>query len=470
MTEVGKSDLLPIKYLIDNKDYTAAGSALTSYLAENHRDEDAWFLLGRLLIEQDNPALAKLVLEYTTARKGAKRWQDWYNLGTAFDHLCMHEEAEGAYRKSLSLDPDNIHVLPALATCMVMQYRSEEAIEMCDRSIAINPDGKHAVSTKGFAYIQLRDYANGWDNYEAGYGKLRWRNERLYCGEGRWDGTLRKEQRVLVHGEQGIGDQIAGLEPLSDMADNTTVLAVEVDAKLEALVQRSYPDLEVHGTLQQKDLEWPLRFKDKITAHTGLFTLHRHLRRGEDAYPGKPYLTADPQRRIQWRALLDSFGPEPKIGLAWSGGVSLTQRSARRARLEQWIPILKQPAHWVSLEYKDRSADIERIGRQRQVTIHDWPRATRNVSYEETAALVAELDLVICVPTAVVHLAGALGVPVFCLVHPRPNLHYTGSGTTIPYYGDRIRMFRRETADDWKASVREVANALEDWIDARAAA
>jgi tetratricopeptide (TPR) repeat protein len=470
MVEIERGDLATVKKWIDARDFTTAGTALTGYLADQPEDADAWFLIGRLLLEQDNPALARMVYNYLTSGPGADKWQNWLNLGKAYDHLNLADEAEEFYRKALELSPDNPAILPALATNLVQQYRAEDAIEVAKRAVRINPDGKEAVSTMGFAHIQMRDFANGWDCYEAGYGKLRWRNERLYFREGRWDGTKRKDCRVIVHGEQGIGDQMAGLEPLRDMIANTSVVAVEVSPKIEGLVRRSFPEVPVYGTLGASNLDWPYQYQSELTAHAGVFSLHRHFRRSEDAYPGKPYLVADPDRRTGWRAILDALGPEPKIGLAWSGGVSLTQRSARRAALEDWLPILKQPAHFVALEYKPRANEIEAIRRRRGVTIHDWPWATQTDDYDDTAALVAELDMVITVPTTIVHLAGGLGVPTMCLTHPRPNLHYCARGDTIAYYGDTVRLYRRETNEDWKPSVRAVANALRDWIDARNAA
>ena len=465
--EVTRSDLQIIKGWIQANDYTRAGTALSNFLADNPDDMDAWFLMGTMLLHQDNPALARMIFDWTTGKGGAEdRWEHWLNLGKAWDHLNLADEAEEFYRRALMRAPSNDHVLASLGTNLVQQYRSDEALDYCQRAVDANPDNKMAVSSMGFAHIQKREWAKGWDCYEYGYGKLRWRKERLYTGEGRWDGT--PGQRIIVHGEQGIGDQIAGLEPLADMAEATTVLAVEVDKKIAPLVARSYPDLEVHGTLKEKDLDWPLALEPD--AHCGLFSMHRHFRRQESDYRGKAYLKADPDRSLMWRALLDSLGPEPKVGLAWSGGISLTQSASRRANLLDWLPILKQPCHWISLEYRDRSDELANLKRQRGITVHDWPWATQTDNYDDTAPLVAELDLIITVPTSVVHLAGALGTPCLCMTHPRPNLHYCGVGDTIAYYGDTVRLYRRESNDEWAGTVAKVADTLTEILDARAAA
>jgi tetratricopeptide (TPR) repeat protein len=465
--EAVQADLPIIKKWIDDREYDIAGSALSVYLTDNHDDEQAWFLMGRLMLEKDNPALAMRIFEWTTAKKGSKRWQDWLNLGTAWDTINVADKAEECYMRALELSPDNQSVLVSLGTCYVQQYRSKEAVKTLTKVIEADPDARRARSSLGFAHLQLRHWAQGWDAYEAGYGKLRYRTERQYKGEGLWKGKKNKSQRILVHGEQGIGDQIAGFEPLADLAADTTVVGLECSEKIAPLIQRSFPDIDVHGTLGETDLEWPL-LKD-ITSHTGPFTIHKYYRRKEDDYKGEPYLVADPQRRVQWRALLDSLGTKPKIGIAWSGGIPATHRAARRSPIDRWLPILNQDADFISLEYLDRSDDIAALARRRKVTIHNWPWGTQTQDYDDTAALVAELDLVICVPTSVVHLAGALGVPVWCMVHPTPNIHYCGVGDTLAYYRD-VQLFRRESNDEWAKTIGVIAEKLEGWIGARRAA
>lgn len=457
--ETRRTDLPVVKEWIDARDYGNAGKVLTAYLNENPDCEEGLFLYGRLMLEQDSPAIAKLIYEQLASHD---RWQVWLNLGKAWDHLNEPGKAEECYKRALEIDPDNQTALVALGTCYVQQYRSDDAIAVCRRALELYPTAQWAQSSLGFALLQKRLWGEGWDAYEAGYGKLRWRNERNYTGEPRWDGKKSKSCRIAVHAEQGIGDQIAGLEPLADLASDCTVTAVEVTPKLLGLVKRSYPDLDVYDTLHRDALEWPAQ--KNINCHAGMFSVHRHYRRREEDYKGETYLVADPQRRMQWRALLSSLGTRPKIGIAWSGGVGFTQRTARRAPLEAWTKILRQDCEWISLEYKDRTADIEAIARRRKIQIHDFPWATRTDDYDDTAALVAELDLVITVPTAVVHLAGALGIPVWCMTHPRPNIHYCGVGEHLAYYGDRVRMYRRESDNEWKNTVDQVAADLQAWM------
>jgi hypothetical protein len=132
---------------------------------------------------------------------------------------------------------------------------------------------------------------------------------------------------------------------------------------------------------------------------------------------------ACPERRLQWRALLDTY-PGLKVGITWQGGLKRTFRSRRTIGLNELKPLFRIPGiTWVSLGYEE---DTERQIKEFQaenpilgMDIKHWKRAVQSDDYDDTAALVAELDLIISVPTAVVHLAGGLGKEVWVM---RPEL------------------------------------------------
>jgi len=175
--------------------------------------------------------------------------------------------------------------------------------------------------------------------------------------------------------------------------------------------------------------------------------LQEYFRDNIDKFTGKPYLLADQFRRVQWRASLDSLGDKPKVGIAWTGGAQLTQRESRSTDLEKLLPILKKDVTWISLEYKDRTEEIESFHKKHGIKIHNFPWATLTDDYDDTAALVAELDLVIAVPTSVVHLAGALGIDCWCVLHPHPHFMFGLEGNSMPFYKS-VELFRRKK--DWE--------------------
>jgi len=128
--------------------------------------------------------------------------------------------------------------------------------------------------------------------------------------------------------------------------------------------------------------------------------------------------------------------------------------------LEDWLPLLQRTdASIVSLQYTDCQEEIDRIAREHGVRVHHWQDAIDD--YEETAALVCALDLVISVQTAVVHLTGALGRPVWVLVPAVAEWRYGTSGETMPWYPS-ARLFRQGSDRRWEPVVEKISGALND--------
>jgi hypothetical protein len=186
------------------------------------------------------------------------------------------------------------------------------------------------------------------------------------------------------------------------------------------------------------------------------------FRTKNEDFPGTPYLIADHERRIQWKALFDTFR-RPVIGITWTGGSKHTGKVKRSLTLEKLLPVFKSiDATWVSLEYHDRSADLEEFEMEHGVRILDYPRATRagaTQDYDDLAALVSELDLVISVTTAVVHLSGGLGKECLCLAPHKARWFYGLKGEDIPWYKS-VKLFRQSDTGIWP--IEQITRVLKD--------
>lgn len=185
---------------------------------------------------------------------------------------------------------------------------------------------------------------------------------------------------------------------------------------MQGLFRRSFPEIEIYGTRNNPDKHW----KDWRTIDYSCLigSLAYHYRNKDTDFPGKPYLVADPERVTQWKSLLNTL-PGQKVGIAWTGGMKNTFSHRRSMTLEEMLPILKTPGvTWVSLQYKDPTAEIRAFERQYGIKIHHWKRAAESADYDDMAALMKSLDCVVSVQTAGVHLAGALGVKCFVLFRP----------------------------------------------------
>ncbi len=228
-------------------------------------------------------------------------------------------------------------------------------------------------------------------------------------------------------------------------ADNSVIL--ECEGRLKNLFQRSFPNVAVHGT-RRAAASWLADVS--VDARCAIGGLPKACRSVEADFPGSPYLVADPERRIQWRALLGSFGKRPKIGVCWSGGSKHNQPKARRVGLESFRSLIDGlDATFVSLQYKDPSAEIASSG----LPVHHWKRACETDDYDDTAALVAELDLVVGVHTSVHHLAGALGIPGIILVPEKTLWLYAQDN--FPWYKS-AKLFRQKQGEPWSNTIQRL--------------
>ena len=417
-------DLRGIRWLVDRKDYQNAAKALSLYLADHPDEPMAKYLFGYVLSATDCPAGARLIFEGLAGE--VPEQNRLTQLGACWDKLGELDRAAECYRGALDLDQDNIDLMNALAATIVTQHKNEETLALLKQVTDRYPTNKKAVHTAAFAYLNQRDYARGWDAFESGVGHMDHRKLKKYQEEPYWNGEA---GNLVVYSEQGLGDQIVGVEPLRDCPNNVVLL--DCNPKLVGLFRRSFPGIPVEGHWYPE--KWTAAPVDYSCA---MFSLHKQYRRSAEAYPGTPYLVADPVRRAGWRAILDTLGSKPKVGIAWSGGVAMTQKRERYLSREQLETLLTLPYTFIDLEYRQRDECAE-------YGIHSFPWATQTQDYDDTAALVAELDMVITVPTSVAHLAGALGVETHVLVDKWPGIHWGSAGDSLPY-NSSVSLYRGE--------------------------
>lgn len=417
-----------------------------------NRDFDnplALFMAGFIMLKAERFGLAHSLFQRCT-QINPNRPEPWNNMGMCHQETWDLDAAEMCFRRSLALDPENKAALNNIGLIYVNRCDPEKAIEWADKALAIDPDMRDAQDNKGLACLMLKRWREGWYFWEASLGGKH-RKELNYVGEPRWDGA--KGKTVVVYGEQGIGDEISFASIIPDAIRDCSKVIIDCDYRLEWLFKRSFPDAEVHGTRFSMEVDWP---NEEIEANCAIGSLTKFYRNRTEDFPGTPYLVADPERRLQWRALFDSYR-KPVIGIAWNGGKASTGAEKRSLTLQSFLPLMKAiDAHWVSLEYKDRSAELAAFEAEHGIKVHQYAWVTKTQDYDDTAALVAECDLVISVTTAVIHLAGALGKEVWCLAPSKPRWFYGLEGD-LPWYKS-VRMFREGPNCVWP--IEPVKNLL----------
>jgi hypothetical protein len=272
----------------------------------------------------------------------------------------------------------------------------------------------------------------------------------------RWDGGDLTERSILAYREQGLGDEIMFASCLPQLIERAGHTIIECSDKLKPLFERSFPRATV---LSQDNAA---REKVEADCEVPLGSLPLYFRQSADHFPAHAgYLRADPARLAAWRAKLDRLGPGLKVGISWRGGTYKTRSPLRSIDLRDWEAILSVPdVSFVSLQYtSDAEAEIAALEQSSGRRVVHWPEAIAD--YDETAALVGALDLTISVCTAVVHLAGALGRPVWVLAPYSPEWRYGRAGERMPWYPS-ARVFRQEHRGDWPQLVDAVGARLHE--------
>ncbi len=420
---------------------------------------EAIFLLGRCMIDSGKYGLAH-VLYMQFLRLKPNVGAGWNNLGRCYQELNQQEESERCYKRVLKLEPEDAVAHSNLGLVHLMRCEPEMAIQLSEKALKLNPEFRSAKHNLGLAYLLNQQWEDGWRNFEASVGYDHDRKERVYGSEERWDGS--KGKVVVAYGEQGLGDEISFASCVPDLIRDCSHTVIECDSRLQGLFQRSFPKASVYGTRFSEYIDWA--DKHKLEGRVSFGTLPKFYRNKSEDFPGQPYLVADPERRVEARALLDSLGPKPKVGISWQGGTNKTGKLRRSVSLEALLPVLRQDATFISLQYKNAPEEVKQVEEMYGIKVHHWPRWVEVKDYESTAALVAELDCVVSVTTAVIHLSGALGIPCIVLTPKHPRWFYGLQGESLPWYKS-VELIRQKRAKDWLDPINEAAVRLRKYLN-----
>lgn len=407
-------------------------------LADAGELDEAYKIVDAQLAKDPNEPLALLIcshilekakkspIAYSIAKRVSElrpeRPEGWINLGRCADNLWRLEEAIACYKKALELcdaTKQKLLILTNLAAALMQDARYEEAEHICRQALLIDPQDHKCRHNLGVCLLARHEWADGWKYYSASIGTDS-RKQFNYKDEPTWDGSRGKT--VVIYGEQGIGDEIVFASMVPDALRTAKKVILDVDARLAGLFARSFPQAKVYGTRALKEddgTRWAPEDR-QLDASISSGEIGKFYRRLDSDFSAAPYLTACPDRTLMWKRLF-AEKRKPCIGIAWTGGAWHTGALYRSLELQQLLPILNAvDAHWVSLQYRDASIEVKRLTVEYSIDLKQYAYATLTKDYDDTAALVASLDLVVSVPTAVVHLAGALGVPTIAMQSPKP--------------------------------------------------
>jgi len=371
------------------------------------------------------------------------------SLGAALSSLDRVDEAIAAYRQALALKPSYHECWGNLGHAQQLLMRLDDAADSYRRALGIQYDYPQAQVAAGMLALLRGDFANGFTQFE-----WRWRLKTMVQRDFKapaWQGEPLKGKTILLHAEQGAGDNIQCLRFVPQVA----ALGGRLVLELPQTLMRLATSLGGGGEIFMQGQRLP-----HFDVHCAFMSLPRVLGTTLDTLPAKiPYLRADPAALERWKERLAGTGSGLRIGIAWAGNPQHAGDRRRSIAVERLAPLFDVPGtRFYSLQVGERSADLARLpgahGRDKVVDL-----APDLKTFAETAAALAHLDLVIAVDTSVVHLAGALGRPCWVMLPFSPDWRWLTGREDSPWY-PTLRLFRQRRLSDWDEVVARVAQAL----------
>ena len=402
--------------------------------------------LGIVLAKQDK--LDEAVASFQQTLRLKPDYPDaHYNLGIVLEKQDKLDEAMASYQQALRLKPDYPEAHNNLGIVLGKQGRLDEAVACYQQAVRLKPDYPEAHWNRSLAWLLMGRFEQGWPGYE-----WRWKCKEFGSlppfQPPLWDGSSLDGRTILVHAEQGLGDTLQFIRYVPSLHQRGGRVILMCQPPLVRLLTRS-PGIErllAHGD--------PV---PEFDVHTPLLSLPRLLGTTLESVPADvPYLEAEPQLVEAWRHRLGSY-PGFKVGIVWQGNPKFRLDRLRSIPLAQFAPLARVPGvHLFSLQKGPGAEQLAAVTDRFPVT----DLGSGLDDFVDTAAVLKNLDLVISVDTAIAHLAGALGIPVWVALPFAPDWRWLMGREDSPWY-PTMRLFRQDKAGDWASVFAEIRVAAE---------
>lgn len=419
-----------------------------------------FLILGRILQLQGRYADALVIADAALAANPSFSVA-WQLRGDSLANAGRRREAIEAYANTLQDEALSFESLVRMAKTHRLLGETDEALAFIDQALLRQPDSAVAAYQRGLLRLANGDFGQAWGDYAA-----RWRAPGIKETRGfvpmemipllntaptRAD-LLGK--RVLLIGDQGIGDQVMFASMLQDLQRAAKSVTYVCEPRLIRLLKNAFPNIAfIHPDGAQIDSS----LVDVLVASSSLGSAFRDT---VADFPGRPYLKAQAEGAARWAARLGGRPAGLRIGISWRGGVPQTGRIERSIDLAVLRPLLEMPGcEFVSLQYGDVTAEIEAVNATLASPLRYFPPAELS-DFQDFADLIETLDLVISVQNATVHLTGAMGKPCVAMLPQVCEWRYMRQGSTMPWYGS-VHLVRQTQPREWSPLVAEAVKIVQ---------
>jgi TPR repeat/Glycosyltransferase family 9 (heptosyltransferase)/Tetratricopeptide repeat len=372
------------------------------------------------------------------------------NLGNVLVKQDRLEEAVMAFQRAVMLRPNYPKAFSNLGNAMKKLGRFETAMRAYGEAAALDPKYVEAKWNLGLLQLLLGNLEQGWAGFEHRLEVGEIRRGKRQCTQPRWNGECLNGQRILLHVEQGFGDTIQFVRFAPMVAQRGGRVILEIQPELIRIIEglNGIEHVVARGNpIPEFDLHCPLMSLPCVFRTT--------IRTIADSVP---YLSVPHDIVQRWNQKITPSGSQARVGLAWAGNPTHPNDRNRSVPLRALAPLFEITGFdFYSLQV---SAPGAQTGSSMFPALKDLSGEFRD--FADTAALIQSLDLVVTVDTAVAHLAGALGKPVWLLLPFVPDWRWLLSREDSPWY-PTMKLFRQRCAGEWGEVIDRVAAELRNF-------
>jgi tetratricopeptide (TPR) repeat protein len=410
---------------------------------------DAHNNMGNALLEQNK--LEEAIKAYTKAISIKPDYVDaYYNMGNILQNQGKSEEAIEAYNKALAIKPDDVDTYYNMGIALQNQNKLEEAKEAYNKALDIQPDNADIHNNLSHALLSARDFNHGFIKSE-----WRWKTKKLngmflQSSKPLWNGE--KNQRVLVWGEQGIGDELMFSSIIPEIYATSLKILVKCDKRLIRLFERSFPVDVIYFSKEQPVPE------DEYDFHIPMGSLPLTFRKSLDSFKksASGFLKYDMRKTESIKAqLMQEYG-KMIIGISWKTVSTIRSSSSRNIDLAKLVRTLDNSnTQLLCLQYGDVSDEIEAIKRDFGIEVVQFNGVDNKNDIDGLAALMAACDTVITIDNSTAHLSGALGLTTKLMLPYTADWRWGISGNSSYWY-DAVQLYRQSKVNDWYPVLAEI--------------
>jgi tetratricopeptide (TPR) repeat protein len=386
------------------------------------------------------------------------------DLGSIYKIWGRPKDALACFDHGLELLPNSFSLHNNRGAALEEMGSLEAALIAYQQAAALVPDQEIARWNMAFLFLRQGILDRGWEAYELRLNRGGQVFDRFPFPT--WNGSSLKDKTLLIYAEQGLGDEVFFASCFQDVIAQANHCVIECAPRLVSLFSRSFPTATIQGE-SREDINWLLNI-GKIDLQIAAGSIPRLLRPTLESFPDNPsYLIADPHRVIYWRSRLAAMEPGLKVGICWRSGRLLGERRKNYSELAEWGEIFKiRGVQFINLQYDECSEELQKVEQNFGVKVINLQEIDLRNNIDESAALMSSLDLVISAGTAVVEIAGALGVTTWRLDPYLKGMDTLGTDR-VPWH-PTTKLFSQQSYGDWSTPLSQVGEALEEMVSGNA--